>query len=56
MSPKKLGRPTDSLKVHDIKVRVDTETHKSLLDYCEKHGITKAEAVRQGIHLLLQKK
>ena len=57
MSSKKIGRPkSENPKENDIKVRIDTETHKTLLDYCEKHGITKAEAIRQGIHLLLQKK
>ncbi len=55
MSPR-TGRPTDCKKDHDIKVRVDSDTHKKLLEYCEKHGITKAEAVRQGIYLVLQKK
>ena len=56
MSEKKMGRPTDSPKIHDIKVRIDDETNKKLLAYCEQHNITKAEAIRQGIHLLLQKK
>ena len=50
------GRPTDCKKNHDIKVRVDDDTHKKLLRYCEEHGITKAEAIRQGIHLVLQQK
>lgn len=53
MSPK-MGRPTDSPKVNDVKVRLDDETHKKLLEYCEQHNITKAEAIRQGIHLLLK--
>lgn len=56
MSSKKMGRPTDSPKLNDVKVRLDNETHKKLLEYCEQHNITKAEAIRQGIHLLLQKK
>ena len=56
MSAKKMGRPTDSPKINDLKVRVNDETYKKLLEYCEKHNITKAEAIRQGIHLLLQKK
>ena len=56
MSTKKLGRPTDSPKINDIKVRIDTATHQKLLEYCKEHNITKAEAIRQGIHLLSQKK
>ncbi|HBE9553506.1 ribbon-helix-helix protein, CopG family [Clostridioides difficile] len=56
MSPKKMGRPVvGSPKVNDIKVRVDNETHEKLEEYCKKNNLTKAEAIRQGIHLLLQK-
>ncbi|MCU6720292.1 MULTISPECIES: CopG family transcriptional regulator [Porcipelethomonas] len=53
MCSKKMGRPTDSPKVNDVKVRLNDEMHKKLLEYCEKNNITKAEAIRQGIHLLL---
>ena len=57
MSPNKIGRPkAENPKDHDIKVRIDTATHQKLLEYCKEHNITKAEAIRQGIHLLLQKK
>lgn len=53
MSPR-TGRPIiGEAKNNDIKVRVDSTTHKKLLEYCEKNKITKAEAIRQGIHLLL---
>lgn len=55
MSPR-TGRPTDSRKDHDVKVRIDDETHKKLLQYCDEYGITKAEAIRQGIYLVLQKR
>ena len=55
MSPR-TGRPTDCRKDHDVKVRIDDDTHGKLLEYCEKQGITKAEAIRQGIHLVLQQK
>lgn len=55
MSPR-LGRPTDCKKDHDVKVRIDSDTHEKLLEYCKNHGITKAEAIRQGIHLVLGKK
>ena len=57
MSSKQMGRPkTENPKDNDVKVRLDSKTHKKLLEYCEQHNITKAEAIRQGIHLLLQKK
>lgn len=53
MSPR-TGRPTDCRKDHDVKVRIDDATHEKLLLYCTEHSITKAEAIRQGIHLVLQ--
>lgn len=55
MSPR-TGRPTDCKKDHDVKVRIDDITHNKLLEYCEKNGITKAEAIRKGIHLVLSQK
>lgn len=56
MSPR-TGRPiVGEPKVNDIKVRLDDTTHNKLLAYCQEHGISKAEAIRQGIHLLLDSK
>lgn len=53
---KKMGRPVvGELKSNDVKVRLDDTTHKLLLAYCKEHEVTKAEAIRQGIHLLLKK-
>ncbi len=55
MSPR-TGRPkVENPKKNDVKVRLDDETSKKLDDYCEKHSITRAEAIRRGIHLLLAK-
>lgn len=55
MSPR-TGRPkAENPKKNDVKVRLDDETSKRLDDYCEKHTITRAEAIRRGIHLLLAK-
>lgn len=56
MSPK-TGRPKAE-KPKDIRysIRLDTETEKRLVEYCLEHNITKGEAIRQGIHLLLDKK
>lgn len=52
-----MGRPK---KENPINIRysvcLDAETEKKLLEYCEEHGITKGEAIRQGIHLLLEQK
>ena len=37
-------------------VRLDAETDKELEKYCTEHNITKGEAIRKGVHLLLGKK
>ena len=53
MSPR-TGRPkADNPLSVDIKVRLDNDTNEKLLGYCENHNITRAEAIRKGIHLLL---
>lgn len=53
MSPR-TGRPkAENPKKNDVKVRLDDSTSKRLDTYCESHGVTRAEAIRQGIHLLL---
>lgn len=55
MSPR-MGRPKiDNPKCIDIKVRIDKELNTQLLSYCKNKGITRAEAVRQGIINLLEK-
>ena len=56
MSPR-TGRPKAvNPKRNDLKVRIDDETLKQLNVYCQANGLTRAEAVRQGINLLLEKK
>ena len=53
MSPR-TGRPKAvNPKNIDLKVRIDSETNKALEAYAEKNAITKAEAVRKGMYLLL---
>lgn len=53
MSPR-TGRPKTENPINiRTSVRLDAETDRKLNDYCEKHGITKGEAIRKGIHLLL---
>lgn len=53
MSPR-TGRPkSDNPKSYDLKVRFDKCTNDRLVIYCEKHGISRTEAIRQGIYLLL---
>lgn len=49
-----MGRPkVDNPKDVDVKVRFDKKSHDELMEYCEKHQITRTEAIRRGIHLLL---
>lgn len=56
MSPR-TGRPKiDNPKDIDVKVRLDKETNKRLLDYCQKHNTNRAAAIRQGVELLLEQK
>lgn len=53
MSPR-TGRPkVDNPKNNDVKVRLDNETTRRLDEYCFANKITRAEAIRKGIHLLL---
>lgn len=52
MSP--AGRPkAENPKQARFSIRLDAETERKLQEYCEKHNISKGEAIRQGIHLLL---
>ena len=36
-------------------VRLDSETDARLSKYCQEHGLSKVEAIRQGVLLLLEK-
>lgn len=52
MSPR--GRPkAENPQNIRFSIRIDADTEKRLQEYCKAHGITRAEAIRQGIHLLL---
>lgn len=52
MSPH-IGRPKiDNPKSERITVRLDTESSKTLNEYCKQKDIEKAEAVRIGISKL----
>lgn len=58
MAQKKMGRPVGEggRKSNNVKIRLDDNMNNSLIEYCKKNNITKAEAIRLGIHLLLGKK
>ena len=52
---KKMGRPkADKPKEIKYSVRTDAETERRLEAYCIAHGISKGEAYRRGINLLLR--
>lgn len=56
MSPR-TGRPkVDEPKDIRFSIRIDADTNKKLDAFCEKNKITKAEAIRKGIDLLLDEK
>lgn len=56
MSPR-TGRPkAENPKDIDVKVRFDKDLHDKLLAYCQENGITRTEAIRKGVHLLLAEK
>lgn len=52
---KKMGRPkADKPKEIKYSVRTDAETERRLAAYCIAHGISKGEAYRKGINMLLE--
>lgn len=56
MSPR-TGRPkSENPKEIRYSVRLDAETEERLTKYCEENNISKGEAIRKGIHLLLGQK
>ena len=49
-----IGRPkAENPKDIRYSIRVDAVTETKLLEYCKKHNITKGEALRRGLNLLL---
>lgn len=56
MSPR-TGRPkVENPKGINLTIRLDPETEQMLRQYCEDKKITRGEAIRRGIHLLLAQK
>ncbi|AXI27248.1 MULTISPECIES: CopG family transcriptional regulator [Gemella] len=50
----KVGRPKVDNPINiRTSVRLDKITDKKLMEYCQKNNISKGEAVRKGVHLLL---
>lgn len=56
MSPR-TGRPkAESPKNVRYSIRLDEQTEERLREYCDKHGMTRGEAIRQAIEQLLKEK
>lgn len=54
MSPR-TGRPkAKKPKNVDVKVRFDEENHNRILKYCENHNMTRTEAIRKAVDLLIK--
>lgn len=54
MSPR-TGRPKLENPINiRTSVRLDKETDDKLNAYCKEHNISKGEAIRKGVHLLLK--
>ena len=54
MSPKPMGRPkAEKPKSINLTIRLDLETNEKLQDYCDRYKISRGEAIRQGIYLLV---
>lgn len=52
---KKMGRPkAEKPKAIKYSIRTDEETERRLEEYCTREDITKGEAYRRGIELLLK--
>ena len=54
MTPKKIGRPkVDNPMRIRFSVRLDDDTYSRLNKFCKKNNILKADAVRQGLEMLM---
>ena len=52
-----IGRPkADNPKSIRYSIRLDNATEEKLRRYCEQNKVTKGEAIRRAIELLLRKK
>ena len=54
MSPQKGRPPSENPKKVEVKARLDEQTARRLLAYCEKLGITRTDALREGIKRILE--
>ena len=54
MSPQKGRPPSENPKNVEVKARLDEQTARRLLAYFEKLGITRTDALREGIKRILE--
>lgn len=51
------GRPKAEKPLSiEVKARIDIDTNKKLVSYCNKNGMTRTEVVRKGIDMVLNEK
>lgn len=56
MSPR-TGRPkANKPKCIDVKVRFDEDMNNALISYCNENSLTRTEAIRKAVSLLLSSK
>ncbi|WP_165873059.1 MULTISPECIES: hypothetical protein [Oscillospiraceae] len=52
MGAKKMGRPTDNPKPHQMTVKFDNECKEIIDRYSEQENVSKMETVRRGVKKL----
>lgn len=52
MGTKKMGRPTDNPKPHQLTVKFDDACKDIIEKYCKQENVSKMEAVRRGVKKL----
>lgn len=50
--PKKMGRPTQEKKAHDIRVRLPDRIYENVKIYSDNHKQTISETVREALDML----
>lgn len=51
---KKMGRPTEEVKDHTIRIRVSERLYKKAQDYSDKNSKSIAQTVREALEKFLQ--
>lgn len=49
MEKNKGGRPTDSVKNHDVKVRMNDEMYQKVCEYAQENSVNVAETIRRAV-------